>query len=124
MGPDFLKAAFQLFPGKHTMYEVKFMRHAEVAPGCDGIVAQREDPGLLHIFRSSLRLAESSPTAPGLRGTSLYVKTAGAPVSFTMRRGQCAGGGRGGFFFPPIVCSSSSSTLSLVNEAAGGGAGV
>ena len=48
MGPDFLKTAYQLFPGKHTMYEVKFMRHAEVAPGCDGTVAQREDPGLLH----------------------------------------------------------------------------
>ena len=29
MGPDFLKAAYQLFPGKHTMYEVKFMRHAK-----------------------------------------------------------------------------------------------
>ena len=57
MGPDFLKAAYQLFPGKHTMYEVKFMRHAEVPPGCDGTVAQREDrvPCILEL----LRLAKS-----------------------------------------------------------------
>ena len=56
MGPDFLAAAYKSFPGKQTMCEAKFMRHAKELLDMKG-QSQREDrvPCILEL----LRLAKS-----------------------------------------------------------------